>query len=348
MRRGAALCLIVGVVALAVAWWRASGPADAGMPSYLACWLFFLAAPLGALPVVMALELAGAGDGPLPRALRRLLPALPIAALLAIPLLLGLHSLYGWSRNPLPGFAGAWLRPGLVIGRWIVLLAVWCLLGLIYMRPSPPGGGRWRRALAGPGLLLHLVMATLAAVDWLWSLQPQLNASVFGLLVIVIQCGIGVSVALLLAAVAGEPEAVSSGAGLLLALLGAWMFLQFSQFLVIWSADLPNEIVWYQQREAGLGRAAEWFALLCFVLPLLVLLPRGFGRSAGAVAAMAALVLLLHLVEAWWLVTPAFRGRFSIAWSDLLLLLGIGGVVIGCVLAFERAGTGSARRAADA
>ena len=344
MRRAGGVCFLIGVVALAVALWLPHGAAT--MQSYLPAWLFFLAVPLGALPLLMALELAGGGRSPLARALRRVLLPLPIAALLVIPVLLDAPALYPWRGHPPPGFAGAWLHPGLFTLRSIVFLAIWALLGLVFIRPPAPGGSVWRRAAAGLGLLLHLVMGTMAAVDWAMSLELALNSSAFGLLLIVSQCGVALAAALLLAAVLGDDAAVAAGARPMLVLLGFWMFLQFTQYLVVWSANLPGEIVWYQQRNHGLGLAAAWFALASLLLSLLTLTPRLLNRRTKIVASVAGMVLLLHLVEALWLVTPAFRGRFVVTGPDLLLLAGVGGLVIGVAVAaasFARPGGSLAR-----
>ena len=332
MNRASLLCVGAGAVALGIALLLSLAAGIRVMPSYLAAWLFFLAVPLGALPLVMALELAGLGASALAGHLRGVLMALPVAALLAIPVLIGVRELYPWSASPLPGFAGGWWTPGGFTIRCVVFLAIWTLLGLVYARRPTPRSARWRRKLAVPGLGLHLVMGTLAAGDWAMSLEPGLNSSSFGLLLIAAQCGIALSAALLLAAAGRDGVAAAMGARLLLVLLGAWMFLHFTQYLIVWSADLPNEIVWYRQRDSGLGRGAEWFALACFLLALIALLPRRFAGSIAAVGAMAALVLLLHLVETLWMVAPAFRGQFALRWTDPLLLIGVGGLVAGCAL----------------
>jgi hypothetical protein len=197
--------------------------------------------------------------------------------------------------------------------------------------------------LAGIGLVLHLTMGTMAAVDWTLSLQPGLNASAFGLLLMVAQCGVAMAAAVLLAAALGDRHAVAISARPMLVLLGAWLFLQFSQYLVIWSANLPGEIVWYQQRSSGLGLFAAGFTLACCVLASLALLPHRLAGRVPVVAGIAGLILALHLIEALWLTTPAWRGQFAIAGPDLLLMLGVGGLVAGCVLGLARGEAALAR-----
>ncbi len=355
MSRVAPACLGVGVAALLCIALLAAFSAGPVMPSYLAAWLFWLALPAGALPLVMACDLAralppdeaglGLGESPsaprlplaLAPALRLLLVALPPVALLAIPLLLGQVGLFG-SAASRHGFGGDWYSPGARALRVIAVLLVWSALALLFLRPGRP------RALALLGLVVHLFAATLLAMDLAMSVAPGLNSTAYGLALVASQCGIAFSAAVLLAALprpasrrpaaarnapAAQPAPGPPGSVIatLLWLLAAWMFLQFNQYLVIWSANLPREIVWYQQRDAGLGRAAEWFGLLAFLVPLLAATIPRLARNARVLAGLAGLVLLMHLVETLWLVTPSFRGAFTLSLADLLGLTGIGGLL---------------------
>jgi len=304
------------------------------MPAYLAAVLFWLALPLGALPVLMGFELAG----PVPSAvalgpsLRRLLVLLPAAAVLMIPVLLRLPALYPWPAHRPAGFAGVWYAPVSFDIRAVVYLLLWVALGLAFARAP---GLRPRRGLAAGGLILHVVLITLAATDWVMSVQPGLHSSSFGLLVMFAQVNAAIAVAILLAVFDAEGRDLPDGvASLLLASLGLWMFLQFTQFLTVWSADLPAEIAWYSLRTAGLGAAAEWFGLIATVVPLLLLHRQ--ARRAGVVAAMAALVLLAHLVEMLWLVTPSLRGRLVVTLADVLALIGTGCLALAWGLALRR------------
>ena len=345
---GVAALLCIAVLAAA-----SSGPV---MPSYLAAWLFWLALPAGALPLVMAFDLAASvpaapalpgapgersAASRLPLlllpALRLLLVALPLVALFAIPVLLAQSGLFGTDASR-HGLAIGWYSPGARALRAVAILLVWSALALLFLRPGRP------RALAALGLVVHLFAGTLLAMDLAMSVAPNLGSTIYGLLLIASQCGIAFSAALLLAVL---PRPAASAAvsvarreapallsmpmpgsviATLVWLLAAWMFLQFNQYLVIWSANLPREIVWYQQRDAGLGRAAEWFGLLAFLVPLLAATVPRLSRDARVLAGLAGLVLLMHLVETLWLITPSFRGAFTLSLADLLGLAGIGGV----------------------
>jgi len=324
---GLAACVLLAVLGVTV------------MPSYLAGWLFWIALPLGALPLVMALELAGMDGLAVMVPLRRVLALLPVAALLAIPVMVRAAALYGRETLARQGFSGdpGWMAPGFLIVRMVVILLVWTGFAVVFARP--PANGVARRGWAIVGLMLHAVLGTLAAVDWVMSLDPGLGSSAFGLLLIAAQAGAALSAAVLLAAIPRDGAPLpATVAALMLVLLGSWVFLHFVQFLVVWSADLPGEIVWYQRRSAGLGAAAVWFGFAVAVLALALLLPRSLARRTKVVAGIAALLLIAHLVEMLWLVTPSFRGHFLVSLPDLLALVGVGGLVIGVLLASGRRG----------
>ncbi len=268
------------------------------MPSYLGAWLFLLALPLGALPVVMGLELLGRPEG--------LVTALPAAArcrhaarrrMLAVPVLLkakGLFPALGVAGDGLPGW---WMTGPFFLVRAVVFLVVWTLAGFRLLasrwRPFPPaaGGLSWR----GPGSRSTSSWGrSRPTIGPRRSSRPSIS-SAFGLLLIATQAGIAVSLAVAMAATGRRPTldrrdgTATQHLGTVLAvLLGAWGFLAFTQYLVVWSANLPKEVVWYQHRAAGIGQAAEdsaailcLLALLCLLSRRLLLGPGGAGLGGG-------------------------------------------------------------------
>ena len=332
------------------------------MPSCLGAWLFLLALPLGALPILMAVELLGVPDTTLTAMLRRLAAVMPLAAVLALPVLFRLDALYPSLAADKPGLPGWWMTHVGFTSRTVLFLLAWTALALVFSRPDTGRGLDARRPLlAGFGLALHFVMGTLAAFDWAQEVEPSFHSSAFGLLLIAAQCSVAVSTAVLMAVV-GRPEpeaphAPSSGrrdpvapervATVLAVLLGAWGFLAFTQYLVVWSANLPDEVAWYQHRAAGLGLAGEYSAGVLCALALAALLPRAPARRAGVVAWAAAALLVMHGFEMLWLVTPAFRSAFTLTLPDMAALAAAAGLGIGAALLFgDRVGTGRVDRGA--
>ena len=311
MRRGLAVsgCVVVVALLCAVLFGKPI------MGPYLAAWLVFLSLPVGALPLVLGSELAGQGGSAQNGFLRWLLVLMPAAAVLGVPVLLSTHAIYPWAAHPPPGFAGAWFRPAGFAARGVIYLGVWTWLCLSVLRPPEQ---RPRVGLCGFGLLLHLLVGTLAATDWVASLSPGLNAAGFGLLLMSVQSGIALSAGLLL--VRPGPR----GAPILLALAAAlWAFLHVVQYLVIWSADKPVEIVWYLHRSNALGVAAVWLGVAGFAASLALL---GTGGGRRFVAAAAVLLLVAHIFEVFWLVTPSLRGSFTISIPDIAVLAGLAGL----------------------
>jgi len=349
MRRGALVPVLVGIVALGVAFALSLLGGVRLLPSYLAAWLFCFGIPVGALAVLMALEIAGAADAPLADPLRSTVAALPVLAVLAAPILLHPGALFPLHGSTTP-----------FVSRAVVFLVLWTLLSLVFQRrparPDGPGRNAWRgpgrnawrgpgrnawrgprRALAVVGLAVHSAIGTVAATDWALSLDPGLGSSSFGLLLMVSQCGAAVSVAVLLAAWTGRAWTAPNGlAALLLCLLGAWIFLEFTQFLIVWSANLSNEVTWYQRRAAGIGLVAERTAVGACAAALLLLLPRQFEVLTVSLAFAAGAVLFAHLIETFWLITPAFRDRLDVTGTDLLALCGLGALLVGASLLLGR------------
>ena len=279
---------------------------------YLAAWLVFLSLPVGALPLVLGSELAGRGGAAQNGYLRWMLVLMPAAALLGVPVLLSTHALYPWAVHAPAGFAGGWFRPVWFAVRGVVYLSAWT--GLCLLAVKPPARDA-RAGLCGFGLVVHFGIGTLAAYDWIESLQPGLNAAGFGLLLMTVQSGIALSAGLLLAGRATRDAPV-----LLALAAGIWAFLHVIQYLVVWSANKPAEIVWYLARGNPFGAAAVWLCAFGFAASLALL---GTGAVRSLVVGVAALLLACHVVELFWLVTPSLRGVFTISIIDVAVFAGL-------------------------
>ncbi len=323
MKRPATILLAFGLVA-GLAWWAVA----ASMPGYFAAWLFCIGVPMGALPIVMGLEGAGATGSPLLPVLRSMLPLLPLGIVLALPLLGSLSGLFG--RPDLPGaLPGWWTAPAALALRDGIILIVLSLFALLFwITPRRP-----RRALAALGLLLSLFLGAVLGVDWVLAPQPALGSSLAGLLLNAGQMALAGALAGLIVAVrTGARDRVHAHVGLLLGLLMAfWVFLQFAQFLVTWSANLPEEAGWYVARFAGSGTPIVAFAAVAGLAGV-ALLPSLLGRIPVAMATLSAMIVLALLLVTLLFVLPAFHGRMTLGFADLLALLGFGGLLAGAIM----------------
>ncbi len=318
----------LGVGAVAAAGWLVFAFAGAEvMPSYLAGWLLAFGIPAGALLLVLGHEALGASGGTGLPILRRATLLLPVISLFAIPVLLCTALLY--HRPSVQGaIPAAWTATGFFDVRMVAILVLLAGLALLFSRaPEQP-----RRGLAVVGCMLYVCLLSLAAFDWILSLQPGLNSSAFGLLLISSQVGTAACLLAFVLAVQTRERLASHGLALLLtAIIGVWGFLHFIQFLIIWSANLPKEIVWYQVRLAGSGSGVVGFAAAATVIAMAIL-PSGAARLPAVLASVSAMLLLAHAVEALWLVTPAFRGSFSITAPDALATIAFASLTIGLIL----------------
>ena len=326
VNRGVLVTGGVGVLA-ALGWVLVAVLGGQAMPSYLGAWLFGLGIPMGALPLVMALEWFGAEEAGLLGVLRRLLLLLPAGAVLAVPVLVMSGGLFGVQAGH--GIPGWWVAPGFLVTRAVVILVV--MAGLALLFSSTPR--RPRLGLAVLGGMVYATAASVAAVDWVLAVQPGLGSSLVGVLLMVAQAGLAASLAGFVVAVrtprGGQVPAPL--ALMLVLLLATWGFVHFVQFLTIWSANLPEEATWYLARSSGLGGFGMGFGAACVVLGCAVL-PTPLGRAPVVLATLAAMVLLVHLGEAFWLVTPAFRGVFRLTGTDVLAALGVGGLLLALLL----------------
>lgn len=313
--------------------------------SYLAAFAFGISIALGALLWTALAQATGAAWFLVFRRLAGAMAAtLPLFALLFLPLLFGLEVLYPWSR-PATLFSpevqlwmartAGYLNVPFFLARAAVYFLVWIAAAEGLRR------GRVRRpATAAVAAIAVVFTASFAAVDWLMSLVPLWPSAVWGLYYF---AG-GLVGALGLLAVLGYTLrrdgsldgvlAVSHthalGKLLLVALL-FWAYVAYSQYLIVWIADIPREVVWYHPRTWTSWR---WVGAVLVVghllLPAAALLSWRVKRHAAALAAVGAWVVAMHYVDLYWIVLPALHPEgFVPHWLDLAALLGVGGVVTG-------------------
>jgi hypothetical protein len=301
---------------------------------YLWAFVDWLGVALGCLVVLMIQHLTGGAWG---MALRRVLEAatrtLPVLALLFVPLAFGLKDIYVWAGDAairaeldLGPKGEYYLRPDLMLMRVPIYFAIW--IGLAYClnrrsRQETAGEGgdtsRRFRLLSAPGIGLYGLAITFAAIDWVMSLEPHWYSTIYGPMFAIGEVNAGFSFALLVALfLRDEPplaamlsRSVMRDCGnLLLAFIMVWMYLSFSQFLLVWSGNLPEEITWYLHRSTGIWLwVAIALAVFHFAVPFALLLSRGVKLDPGRLAAVACLVLCMEAINVLWLIMPAFAAH---------------------------------------
>lgn len=283
------------------------------MSSYLFAWLLFLGLALGAMANLMLHNLTGGRWG---EALRPAFVAaaklVPVAALLGIPVLVGMHALY-------PIADRGWFSAGFFLARSVAYLVIWSVLALSIGRSE---------ALSAIGLIAYVFTISLAATDWIAALVPEWYSSALGLVV-----GAGQMLGAMALAVAyvglSAPRTDRGGeiyvdfGNLLLMYVLTWAYLAFMQFLIVWVGNLPREIAWYVPRlQTGWVALGVLLVVFHFFAPLGLLLFRSMKRAPVLIGSLAAALLAMHAIDVYWLVAPSVRpDGFHIAWGDPLALV---------------------------
>lgn len=319
--------------------------------SYLIAYMFWIGLTLGSLGLLMIQYLSGGAWGLVGR---RVFEAgtrtLPLMLVLFIPLALNLPTLYKWARpeaadDPLIAPKLPYLDAEFFYLRAAIYFVIW--FGLIALlnrwskeqddtAPQPPGPADRRfRLLSGPGLVIHIIAVTFMSVDWVMSLDPHFYSTIFGVLTL---GGQGVStLAFTILVLQGlsnsrpvsevaDAERFHDFGKLLLGFVMLWAYFNVSQLLIIWSANLPEEIPWYIERLQG--HWAPWAVVVLvghFVLPFMLLLSRDLKRHGRVLSRVALLVLVMRIVDLVWTVGPIFRHEYTFHWLDFAAVLAFAG-----------------------
>jgi len=342
--------VIAGAVLLAIC--VAAGVADktAFFRSYLVAYLFWIGITLGSLALLMVQHLTG---GRWALIIRRILEAgsrtLPLMAVAALPVLLGMKTIYVWSRpgqtDPAILAKRLYLNPEFFTARMIFYFAVWFTLAYFLNKWSKEedagsaGLALWMRmeGLSGIGLVIFGFTVTFASIDWVMSLEPQWYSTIYGLLFMVSQAltALAFSIAMLVWLADRKPLSqfvmpaqFQDLSSFLLTFVMLWAYLEFSQFLIIWGGNLSEEIPWYIRRMEGVwGQVGLLMVILSFFLPFFLLLFRHVKRRPRSLLIVAMLILVMRLVDIFWMVLPAFGGgSVRLTWMNVALPFGMGGI----------------------
>jgi hypothetical protein len=204
-------------------------------------------------------------------------------------------------------------------------------------RTKDPKLSRKLEVISGPGLVLLGLTITFASVDWVMSLEPHWFSTMYGLIFVVGDVLATLSFAICVISYLSDREPLAGFlkvshyhdlGNLMLAFVMLWAYLSFSQYLIIWSGNLPEETPWYIHRTGhGWSAIAIVLILFHFALPFVLLLSRNTKRAAATLVKVAGFVLLMRLVDLFWQVAPAFyEEQLTIHWLDIAAPVAIGGI----------------------
>jgi hypothetical protein len=327
--------------------------------SYLLGYLFWLGISLGSLAVLMLHHLAG---GEWSFVIRRPLEAatktLPMMALLFLPIILGLKHLYPWMNKTMMQMDIVlqkkvfYLNDVFFISRFFLYFGLWIIFSHFLNKWSDIQDRREDRELtyrlkqlSGPGLVMFGFTTTFAAIDWVMSLDPHWFSTMFGALFFVGQVLTTLSFMIVLMIFLSRrspvaeyirPKHFHDLGNILLAFVMLWTYMSFSQFLIIWSGNLPEEIPWYLHRSTSLGKTiAIILTVVHFAIPFALLLSRSVKRSSLMLGFVAAGILIMRPIDLAWNMGPtSSHSNDYFRWTDFILLVAIGAIWGFCFISY--------------
>ncbi len=346
----AVIVAVLGAVACAIL-----GPANPKQFffSWLVSFMFFLSLALGALFFVLIQYAAQGGWGIVLRRIgETVFSTLPVMAALFVPLLLGLHDLYEWSHAGVTEHDALlrWKAPYLNVPFFLIRAAVyfgsWSFIAILYYRGSRGQdvtgdhrvSARLRR-LAGPAIIVLALTQTFASIDWIMSLTPHWYSTIFG---VYFFAGSFVGFIALLSVVAVamrsaglldtviSPDHLHDVGKFLFAFTAFWAYIAFSQFFLMWYANVPEETIWYKARLEGSWKMVSIFLMAGhFGAPFLYLMGRAVKRRGSTLAVGGAWILVRHFLDLYWQVMPTLHPEgVRPSALDVAALVTIGGCFV--------------------
>jgi hypothetical protein len=323
--------------------------------SYLIAYMLWLGVTLGCLALGMVHQLSGGAWGVL---IRRPIGAaarvLPVMTALFLPIALGVMRIYPWTNADLVAHDEAlqhkhlYLNVPFFLVRAAIYFLTWNALSyflnawsLEQDRTGNPQIARRMQMLSGGGLVAYGLTITFASFDWLMSLEPHWYSTIYGALIIGGQ-GLSALAFLIIALVWLSrrppldrivlPAHFHDLGNLMLAFVMLWAYFSFSQYLIIWSGNLPAEIAWYLHRlQTGWRPIAVALIVFHFCVPFVVLLSRRIKRHGELLLRVAVAILVIRVIDLFWLIGPEFHpDGIAVSWMDVVLPLTVGAIWGGC------------------
>ncbi|HEX2309913.1 MAG TPA: hypothetical protein VHH91_04285 [Vicinamibacterales bacterium] len=345
------LALVVGVAGLALCAVGFAGNRAHFFKAYLLAYVFWIGIALGSLAISMLHHLSGGAWGVV---IRRVLEAasrtLPFMALLFLPIAFGVHELYLWAnpeavaKDAILQHKAAYLNVPFFIIRAAIYFVIWSALAYLLSKWSleqeqrgETGQALRMQRLSGLGLVLYALTILFMSVDWIMSLDPHWFSTIYGILFMGGQGLSAFAFAIAVAVLLSRTEPMSRVIApahlhdlgkLMLAFVMLWAYFSFSQFLIIWSANLPEEIPWYLRRWGG---GWQWVGLLLifghFVLPFVLLLSSDIKKSGRTLIGVAVTIILMRIVDLFWNIGPLHHEEsFGATWLDAVAPVALGGI----------------------
>ncbi|HLJ15093.1 MAG TPA: hypothetical protein VKV15_11390 [Bryobacteraceae bacterium] len=351
--------LIVGVIGLVLCCIGFALDRTQFLRSYLYGYLFWTGMTFGCLGILLMHNTVGGKWGIV---IRKFLETgssvrqFVMMGLLFIPILLGIGILFPWARpealhDPIIQKKAGYLNVPFFIVRAILYFAIFILYAFILNRHSrrqdetaDPHIPVRLRQISAPGLIVFTLCGTYAFFDWIMSLEPHWYSTIYGCMFLVGEMleafAFIIAIFILFSKVAPirdyvTPQHFHDLGNMLFAFMILWTYLSLSQFIIIWSGNLPEEISWYLRRfHGGFGSVVIFVSIFSFFLPFVLLLMRPVKRKPALLAKVCLLFLVVRAVDVYWIVAPGFfPSGIHLNWMDFATLFGLGGIWIAAFMA---------------
>ncbi|HET9409207.1 MAG TPA: hypothetical protein VFO39_18330 [Candidatus Sulfotelmatobacter sp.] len=329
---------------------------------YLLGFMCWLGVSLGSMAILMIRHLTGGGWG---MVIRRILGAgmrtLPILTILFIPIVVAVlqHRIYPWAIWTVSPDAvqdahihehlaknrfilARYLNSSGFIVRAVIYFAIWNVLSFLLSHwsrqtdtPGAPDNTQKFKVVAGPGLILYGFTITFAAIDWVMSLDPSWISTIFGLIILIGEVLSAMCFAVVVERILVnykpmsemlKPDFVHDHGKWMLTFIMVWAYFSFSQWLIIWAGNLPNEITFYLKRlNGGWGFIGLALALFHFAIPFVILLSRPFKRDIRKLVWLAIWLMIMRYVDLFWIIEANFSETLRLTWADVVVPIAIGG-----------------------
>ena len=343
--------IVFSVIAIVIGFFRP----DEFFRGYLLAFMAWLGVTLGSMAVLMIRHLTGGGWGTV---IRRVMGAamrcVPLMTILFVPILFGMPRLYIWIRplntvtdqhfrEHLKDITQSYLSLHGFIIRAVIYFAIWNLLSFFLTKwsreqdqPVPRSNAARFKALSGPGLVIYAFSISFAAIDWVMSIDPSWISTIYGLILLIGEVLSAMCFAVVVERILVNykpmsewlrPDFVHDHGNWMLTFLMLWAYFSFSQLLIIWAGNLPDEITWYFRRFHG-GWPAPGIILIFFhfVVPFVMLLSRPFKRDVRKLVWLAIWLMIMRWLDLLWIIEPNFSATVTVTWADIILPIAMGGI----------------------
>jgi len=329
--------------------------------SYLTSFVFFLSLSLGGMFFVIIQHLTRAGWSVVVRRLaEHLMKNVGLLAILFVPVLFGLHDLYHWThaeevlKDYLLQVKAPYLNIPFFVARVVLFFGIWIWVARKFFNLSVAQDSSGDHSLtlkmqkaSTYGILLFGLSLTFSMVDWVMSITPHWYSTMFGVYFFAGSAMAALAAISLLALIlrrAGflqdiiRTDHYHDLGKLLYGFIVFWAYVAFSQYFLIWYANIPEGTSWYGLHFAGSwNTVAQVLVLGHFALPFIGFMSKHMRRNLKVQAVVVVWMLAMQFVDIYWVIMPNIdKSGFHASWGDIACFLGIGGLFVAVLFARMR------------